>query len=165
MLYPGHWKQMVEDSCIKIRHKIILPPSILNLLLISGGKTNIYLYLYILFLPLKFRLIHTWKVLLSLLRWSAADGQRWKRNRYCWSSPSHQLNYLEWVSSLDSAQDLNFRLGIQRGVVPGGAGGAMTPQILANQLSLSQPGGDRLCPPNYYWHSQIFRPSDSPDSK
>ena len=22
--------------------------------------------------------------------------------------------------------------------------------------------GDRLCPPNYYWHTQIFRPSDGP---
>ena len=33
-------------------------------------------------------------------------------------------------------------------------------EILADQLTLSQPG---LCPPNYYWqywHSQIFRPSD-----
>ena len=23
--------------------------------------------------------------------------------------------------------------------------------------------GDRLCPPSYYWHTQIFRPSDGPD--
>jgi hypothetical protein len=22
--------------------------------------------------------------------------------------------------------------------------------------------GDRLCPPNYYWHTQILRPSDGP---
>ena len=22
--------------------------------------------------------------------------------------------------------------------------------------------GDRLCPPNYYWHPRIFRPSDGP---
>ena len=22
--------------------------------------------------------------------------------------------------------------------------------------------GDRLCPPNYYWHTWIFRPSDGP---
>ena len=22
--------------------------------------------------------------------------------------------------------------------------------------------GDRLCPPNYYWHIRIFRPSDGP---
>jgi hypothetical protein len=22
--------------------------------------------------------------------------------------------------------------------------------------------GDRLCPPNYYWHTRIFRPSDGP---
>ena len=30
------------------------------------------------------------------------------------------------------------------------------PQILADQLTLSQPGG----PSNYYWHPRIFRPSD-----
>ena len=30
-----------------------------------------------------------------------------------------------------------------RGVVPGGAGGAMAPQILADQLTLSQPGGTK----------------------
>ena len=23
--------------------------------------------------------------------------------------------------------------------------------------------GDRLCPPNYYWHTRIFRPSDGPE--
>ena len=23
--------------------------------------------------------------------------------------------------------------------------------------------GDRLCPPNYYWYTLIFRPSDGPD--
>ena len=36
-------------------------------------------------------------------------------------------------------------------------------QILADLLTLFQPGGgDRLCPPNYYWHTRYFRPSDSP---
>ena len=49
-----------------------------------------------------------------------------------------------------------------KGLVPGGSGGAMAPQILADQLTLSQPGGDRLCPPNYYWHPRIFRPSNGP---
>ena len=34
-----------------------------------------------------------------------------------------------------------------RGVVHGGAGGAMAPQILADHLTLSQPGGARLCMP------------------
>ena len=24
--------------------------------------------------------------------------------------------------------------------------------------------GDRLCPPNYYWHTRNFRPSDGPDT-
>ena len=36
------------------------------------------------------------------------------------------------------------------------------PQILADQLTLSQPERGRLCPPNYYWHPRIFRPSDGP---
>ena len=30
---------------------------------------------------------------------------------------------------------------------------------LADQLTR----GDRLCPPHYYWHPHIFRPSDGPD--
>ena len=32
-------------------------------------------------------------------------------------------------------------------------------QNLADQLTLSQPGG-QIMPPNYYWHPQIFWPSD-----
>ena len=35
-------------------------------------------------------------------------------------------------------------------------------QILADQLSLFSTRGDRLCPPNYYWHPRIFRPSYGP---
>jgi hypothetical protein len=34
------------------------------------------------------------------------------------------------------------------------------PQFLADQLSLSQLGGQIM--PNYYWHPRIFRPSDGP---
>ena len=41
-------------------------------------------------------------------------------------------------------------------------GGAQAPQILADQLTLSEPGG-RLCPAHYYVSPpQIFRTSDSP---
>ena len=42
-----------------------------------------------------------------------------------------------------------------------GGGGHWPSQILADQLTLSQPrGGGRLCPPNYYIPPlQIFRPS------
>ena len=37
--------------------------------------------------------------------------------------------------------------------------------ILADQLTLSQPGArrGRLCPPQYYWHPRIFRPSYGPE--
>ena len=46
-----------------------------------------------------------------------------------------------------------------RGVALGGTGVAMAPpfwQISSPYLKQ----GDRLCPPNYYWHPRIFRPSD-----
>ena len=35
-----------------------------------------------------------------------------------------------------------------RPVASGGAGGACAPHFLVDQLTLSQPGGGRLCPPN-----------------
>ena len=38
--------------------------------------------------------------------------------------------------------------------------------LLCFQKSLLNPistRGDKLCPPNYYWHTQILRPSDGPD--
>ena len=49
-----------------------------------------------------------------------------------------------------------------RPVVPGCAGCAMAlahPDfgISVNPISTR---GDKLCPPNYYWHTRIFRPSD-----
>ena len=37
-----------------------------------------------------------------------------------------------------------------------------TPQILTNQLTLSQPEGGRLCSSNYNWHPRIFKPSYGP---
>ena len=46
--------------------------------------------------------------------------------------------------------------------VPGVPGVPGQTQILADQLTLFQPGGDKLCPPNYYWHTRIFRPSEGP---
>ena len=42
-------------------------------------------------------------------------------------------------------------------------GGAIPPQILADQLTLfRQGGGGRLCPPYYYLPTRIFRPSYGP---
>ena len=49
-----------------------------------------------------------------------------------------------------------------RGVVPGGAGGAMAPPDFGRSVNPISTRGDRLCPPNYYWHPRIFRPSDGP---
>ena len=38
-----------------------------------------------------------------------------------------------------------------------------TPRFwLISQTYFNQGGGDRLCPPNYYWHTRIFGPSDGP---
>ena len=36
------------------------------------------------------------------------------------------------------------------------------PQFLAVQLTLSNPGRGRLCPPQYYEAPQIFRPCNDP---
>ena len=49
---------------------------------------------------------------------------------------------------------------IDRGVIPEGAGAPPDFGRSVNPTYLNQ--GDRLCPPNYYWHLRIFRPSDGP---
>ena len=48
---------------------------------------------------------------------------------------------------------------LDRGVVPGDTGCATPRDRSVNPISTRV---DRLCPPNYYWHPQIFRPSDGP---
>ena len=50
-----------------------------------------------------------------------------------------------------------------RSVVPGGARGAMAYPDFGRSVNPISSRGDRLCPPNYYWHTQIFKPSDSPE--
>ena len=50
-----------------------------------------------------------------------------------------------------------------RPVVPGFAGCAMAHPDFDRSVNPISTRGDRLCPPNYYWHTQIFRPSDGPD--
>ena len=37
----------------------------------------------------------------------------------------------------------------------------LAPPDLADQLTLSQPGG-QIMPQHHYWHPRIFRPSDIP---
>ena len=46
------------------------------------------------------------------------------------------------------------------GVVPRGAGGAMAPSDFGRSVNPISTRGNRLCPPNYYWQTRIFRPSD-----
>ena len=49
-----------------------------------------------------------------------------------------------------------------RPVVPGCAGCAMAHPDFGRSVNPISTRGDRLCPPNYYWHTRIFRPSDGP---
>ena len=50
-------------------------------------------------------------------------------------------------------------LALLRPVVPGCA---MAHPDFGRSINFISTRGDRLCPPNYYLHTQIFRPSDSP---
>ena len=49
-----------------------------------------------------------------------------------------------------------------RPVVPGGAGGAKTPPDFGRSVNPISTRRGRLCPPHYYWHPRIFRPSYGP---
>ena len=49
-----------------------------------------------------------------------------------------------------------------RPVVPGCAGSAMAHPDFGRSVNPISTRGDRLCPPNYYGHTRIFRPSDGP---
>ena len=47
-------------------------------------------------------------------------------------------------------------------VVTGCAGCAMAHPDFGRLVNPISTRGDRLCPSSYYWHTQIFRPSDDP---
>jgi hypothetical protein len=49
-----------------------------------------------------------------------------------------------------------------RPVVPVCAGCAMAHPDFGRSVNPIPTRGDRFCPPNYYWHTRIFRPSDGP---
>ena len=50
-----------------------------------------------------------------------------------------------------------------RPVVSGCAGCAMAHPDFGRSINPIATRGDRLCPPYYYWHTRIFRPSDGPE--
>ena len=50
-----------------------------------------------------------------------------------------------------------------RPVVPGCARCAMAHPDFGRSVNPTSTRGDRLCQPNYYWHTRIFRPSDGPE--
>ena len=56
----------------------------------------------------------------------------------------------------------NAMTSFDRPVVPGCAGCAMAHPDFGRSVSPISTKGDRLCPPNYNWHSRIFRPSKGP---
>ena len=56
-----------------------------------------------------------------------------------------------------------YHICIGRPVVPGCAGCAIAHPIFGWSVNPISTRGDRLYPPNYYWHTRIFRPSDSPE--
>ena len=69
---------------------------------------------------------------------------------------------LAWFTFL-GAQSNAFKASNLEAVGAGGAGGNMPPKILANHLTLSQPGGgDMFCPPHYYLPPRIVRSSYGP---
>ena len=49
-----------------------------------------------------------------------------------------------------------------RPVVPRCAGCAMAHPDFGRSVNPISTRDHRLCPPNYYWHTEIFRPSDGP---
>ena len=49
--------------------------------------------------------------------------------------------------------------GMQQG---GGQGGAAAPPDFGRSVNPIPTRGDRLCPPNSYWHPRILKPSDGP---
>ena len=51
-----------------------------------------------------------------------------------------------------------------RPVVPGCAGCAMAHPDFGISVNPISTRGGRVCPPNYYWHTRVFRPSDGPVS-
>ena len=79
-----------------------------------------------------------------------------------WKLKSQGLSWTE-VNSASGQINVALVLVLSRPVVPGCAGRVChgTPRFgrLVNPISTR---GDRLCPPNYYWHTRIFRPSDGP---
>ena len=54
-----------------------------------------------------------------------------------------------------------------RGVVPGGAGGAMTPPDFGRTVKpiSTRRGGGQILPNKQYWPPRIFRPSYGPESR
>ena len=51
-----------------------------------------------------------------------------------------------------------------RPVVPGCAGCATAHPDFVRSVNPISTRGDKLCPPNYYWHTRIFSPSNGPVS-
>ena len=86
------------------------------------------------------------------------NGNVWIHTTLLLLSPWSRLT-LVWCNYCIASSNWCYKY---RGVVPGGAGGAMAPPDFGRSVNPISTRGDRLCPPNYYWHPRIFRPSDGP---
>ena len=93
-----------------------------------------------------------------------------------WQSSSVQLSQSEkWTKILNSrflqcsirfrpTKQVHYILQkiLHRPVVPGCAGCAMAHPNFGRSVNPISTRGDRLCSPNYYWHTWTYRPSDGP---
>ena len=95
--------------------------------------------------------------------------QPWQCNAISASISSNVLHQMMLTSKLildNKIGAFDEKLGLisytYRAVVPGCAGCAMAHPDFGRSVNPISTRGDRLCQPNYYWHTQIFRPYDGP---
>ena len=90
---------------------------------------------------------------------------RWQDFAHYWPPTHHLLTSAKELLFLNNGNlqtvDIFSTTYLPRGVVPGGT---MAPPNFGKSVNpFSTREGDRLCPPNNYWHPRIFRTSDGPD--
>ena len=78
---------------------------------------------------------------------------------YKFHSDFRPINWVQWISLKFWLQP-HPKEKVLRPVVPGCA---MAHPDFGRSVNPISTRGDRLCPPNYYWHTRIFRPFDGPD--
>ena len=117
----------------------------LTLILISlSGKTQLHFHNNESTCCIHIRTETSWHLFFALLNWFLG-----------WLGRVTNIIYFSgrnWIPMLISF----------RPVVPGCAGCVMVHPDFGRSVNPISTRGNRLCPPNYYWHTQIFRPSNDP---